>query len=163
MLKPLDEITVPDPLQGHFGSPTGFGPLTLEDHYQGIEALALSGAAPVDLVTLWDRARNTFLYSWFSYDLASVAPLQAFVALELGLRLRLGVDRAKGSPGIQGLLEKAVSDGIVIDPYKRPPTLAAMAGQMRNHWGHGTTNVADPNLAIQTFEFCRGLIFALFP
>ena len=162
MLKLFDEIGVPDPIQGYFGSPTGLGPLTLKDHYLSIEALALGIAAPADLITVWDRARNTLLYSWFSYDLNSVAPLQAFVALELGLRMRLG-DRAKGSPGMQGLLEKAVSDGIVIDPYKRPPTLAAMAGKMRNHWGHGTPNVADPNLAVQTFEFCKGLISALYP
>ena len=162
MLKPLDDILLPDPIHAHFAGSSGFGPVTLQEHHASIEALALDDAVPVDIATVWDRALNVFLYSWYCYKLVSVAPAQALMTLELALRRRLG-PRADGSNGLQCLIERAVKDSIIIDTFRRPVTLAETAAKMRNHWLHGTANVADPNAAIQTLELCKAMIVALYP
>ena len=162
MLKPLLEITVPDTRWRHFGCHEGFQPLTLEGHYADIDGLALVGAAPGEAIIAWDRARNTYLLSWYCYDLISVAVPQALMALELAGRIRLA-QSAKGCRGLHSIIERLVGGGILKERYRPPLTLAKTAAEFRNHWQHGTADLADPNLAYQTMQFCKDLIDAMYP
>ena len=93
---------------------------------------AAEPTVPADIATVWDRGRNVFLYSWYSYGLVSVAPAQGFMTLELALRQRLG-PRADGCNGLQCLIERAVKDRLLIDRFERPITLADTVAKMRNH------------------------------
>ena len=162
MLKPLLEVSAPDARWQHFGRSDGFQPLTLEGHYADIEGLALAGAAPEDAIIAWDRARNTYLMSWYCYDLISVAVPQALMALELAGRIRLG-QSAKGCRGLYGIIERLVGGGILKERFRSPLTLAKTAAEFRNHWQHGTADLADPNLELRTMQFCKELIDVMFP
>lgn len=161
MLKSLLEITVPDTRWQHFGCRDGFRPLTLEAHYADIEAMALAGSAPSDVIVVWDRARNTYLLSWYCYDLVSVAVPQALMALEFAGRSRLG-QNAKGCRGLRGIIERLVSHGVLKERFRLPLTLAKTAAEFRNHWQHGTADLADPNLAYQAMQFSKDLIETMY-
>lgn len=162
MLKPLSELSVPDTRWRHFGCGDGFQSMTLETHYADIEGLALAGSAPADVNTVWERSRNTYLLSWYCYDLVSVAVPQAFMALELAGRVRLGPS-ANARHGLCRIIEKLVSQGVLKERYRAPATLAKTAAYIRNHWQHGTADLADPNHAQTAMRFCRDLIEAMYP
>jgi len=162
MLKPLPEITVPDPRWRHFGCGDGFQSMTLETHYTDIEGLALAGSAPADVNTVWDRTRNTYLLGWYCYDLVSVAVSQALMALELAGKIRLGLS-ANARDGLYRIIESLVSRGVLNERYRPPATLAKTAAGIRNHWQHGTADLADPNHAQTAMRFCKDLIDAMYP
>src|SRR3546814_8954150 len=87
----------------------GRAPLTVEEHHYAVAQITLSNSVPAVAGEAFDRARNAFLYAWFSYDLGALAEAQAIFSVELALRQRLG-ERAHPRDTISNLLEKAVMD-----------------------------------------------------
>lgn len=53
-----------------------YGDRSLENHYRLIEGYALHGGVPVSVAQHYENARNTWLYSFFSYRLLQVALMQ---------------------------------------------------------------------------------------
>jgi hypothetical protein len=41
-------------------------PLTAEEHHEAVAAIALSPHVPEEVMGAFDRARNAFVYAWFS-------------------------------------------------------------------------------------------------
>src|SRR6266481_1854267 len=115
-LKPKDQINVPDERQRAFVHPDTLEPITFEHHYKEVEEVTLSPTAPVEVIDAFDRARNAFLYSWFVYELGSLAEMQGYSTLELALRIRFKIRAGKRAPGLNELLGKAITQGIVFDP-----------------------------------------------
>jgi hypothetical protein len=116
-LKPRDQINVPDERHRAFVRLETLEPVTFEQHYEEVEAITLSAAAPLEVIDAFDRARNAFLYSWFVYELSSLAEMQAYATLEMALRMRFKIPAGKNAPGLNGLLGKAISQGVISDPH----------------------------------------------
>jgi hypothetical protein len=115
-LKPLAEITCPDPRSrgsGFFGTPPTFTEKGLEDHYAQLVDLRLHEVVPRDIWEHFETARTVYLYSWYAYRLIHVAELPALASLELALRERL---KPGGKPpGLGRLLGTAVEAGLIQD------------------------------------------------
>ncbi|MBD3772300.1 MAG: hypothetical protein IE921_01810 [Rhodobacteraceae bacterium] len=157
MLKSVDQVLKPDPLVASTCGRDGSAPLTVEEHHHAVAQITLSNAVPAVAGEAFDRARNAFLYAWFSYDLGALAEAQAIFSVELALRQRLG-ERAHPKDTISNLLEKAVKDGLVIDNPPDTPSIASMFRAMRNEWAHGSTHIHSPAMTLSLLEWCASLI-----
>jgi hypothetical protein len=51
----------------------------------------------------FDKARHAFIYSWFAYDLVSLAEQQGYQTLELALREKLPADERKRADKKRGV------------------------------------------------------------
>lgn len=157
MLKSVDQVLKPDPLVASSGGRDGNSPLTVEEHHHAVAQIALSERVPSVASEAFDRARNAFLYAWFSYDLGALAEAQAIFSVELALRQRLG-ERAHPKDTISNLLEKAVKDGLVIDTPPGMPSIASMFRAMRNEWAHGSIHIHSPAMTLSLLDSCASLI-----
>jgi hypothetical protein len=157
MLKFVDQILNPDPLVASSRGRDGRSPLTVEEHHHAVAQIALSERVPAVAREAFDRARNAFLYAWFSYDLGALAEAQAIFSVELALRQRLG-ERAHPKDTISNLLEKAVKDHLVIDNPLGMPSIGSMFRAMRNEWAHGSTHIHSPAMTLSLLESCASLI-----
>jgi hypothetical protein len=163
-LKPRDQINVPDERHRAFAHPDTLEPITFDDHYKEVEALTLSPAVPFQVIDAFDRARNAFLYSWFAYELGSLAEMQGYAALEMALRMRFNYQAGRRAPGLHNLLSKAITEGMVLDPqFNFKGGIASFVSAMRNTWGHGTDNLMDPSTTIRSLQLSADLINQLFP
>src|SRR3546814_1285552 len=77
MLKSVDQVLKPDPLVASTCGRDGRAPLTVEEHHYAVAQITLSNSVPAVAGEAFDRARNAFLYAWFSYDLGALAEAQA--------------------------------------------------------------------------------------
>jgi hypothetical protein len=161
MLKPADRITQPDPLIASTSGADGFTPITVVEHHEAVASISLSSPVPAEVVEAFNRARNAFVYAWFSYDLGALAEAQAFFTVELALKVRLGA-RAHARDTASNLIEKAIKDGLLHESPRGQPGLAFSVRSMRNEWAHGSFHVHTPALTLVALEFCAGLINELF-
>jgi hypothetical protein len=89
-------------------------PAVFDDWYADVSAIRLSESVPEKIREQFDTARNTLLYSWFSYRLRMVGLLYSYAVVENALREKLQVTNERG-PGLNTLLRKAVADGFLND------------------------------------------------
>lgn len=112
-LKPLNEVTEPDPRNKNFVVFEGNGqyrPCTIEDHYERIAKITLSGNVPEDVQEHFEVARNLLLYSWYVYRFIPVAEMHALTSLEFALKRKLKIEQG---PGLSSLIDQAISNGWV--------------------------------------------------
>jgi hypothetical protein len=88
--------------------------MTFDDWYADVSGINLSESVPERIREQFDMARNTLLYSWFSYRLRMVSLLYSYTVVENALREKLQVG-GKRSPGLGALLKKAVAEGLLHD------------------------------------------------
>lgn len=62
---------------------------SLAAHYKVVATLDLNATVPHDVTIQFEVAKNLYLYAWNVYRFYSVAEMQAFAALEFGLRQAL--------------------------------------------------------------------------
>jgi hypothetical protein len=108
-LKPLSEVTKPDPRHAQMV-------LELPEIHATLSEIVLSEHVPNNVRQLFETAKNVALYSWFVYRFHQVAELVAYSALELALKERAGItewaEPRKGQPrGLGRLLELAGNNG----------------------------------------------------
>ena len=86
-----------------------------------ISRLELPSSVPESVRRCHDAVRHTYIYSYFSYDLVTVAASQMLLCLELALRERIG-DQWKGKTNTKGkplrptldpLLKAAMTQGLI--------------------------------------------------
>src|ERR1700744_498777 len=87
MLKDAHKLISPDP---YYDGSAGFVGSTLEALHEDMRALALPDYVPDPVRRCHDGIRNAYIYSYFAYDLLTLAAAQTFPCLELALRLRIG-------------------------------------------------------------------------
>ncbi|HEY2953846.1 MAG TPA: hypothetical protein VGK89_01210 [Candidatus Eisenbacteria bacterium] len=93
----------------------GYRPMTIEDHWNDISAMALHEGVPRSIRVQFETARNLVLYSWFAYRFQQVAEMQAYASVEFALRRRAGLAIRDLGPGLKRLLERAVEEGWIHD------------------------------------------------
>jgi hypothetical protein len=111
-LRTLEEIFQPDPRSGANALAQK---RTLEIHRNEVAELVLHDGVPEDIRVQFLTACNVLLYGWFVFRFLHVAELHALATLELALKHRLGpaTPEQKRSPGLRGLLDAAVDQGLV--------------------------------------------------
>lgn len=193
-MKDIKDLLKADPRQGYIvrvDRLTGLSrPRTIEDHYAGAADIKLNPIVPVPVQTVFDRALHVYVYSWFQYDLAPVAELQGFSALELALKIRVteakreikylsnllrfaqsqGWIRGEGFPRLLArrraprFRDQETADG----PYTEEEYVACckafveFAPDRRNTLAHGTTYTDLPWVSLGVLENISDAINQLF-
>jgi hypothetical protein len=166
MLKPLKDLLAPD--QRHMpGSPQDaqIG-VRLEDLHADMLPLELHGSVPDEVRWQFDTARHAFIYSWFCYDLVTLAEQHSYGALENGLRLRAQAANIlpKGN-GLKRLLTCACHNGWLDESeFVVPgmPNRLEMLRVARNHVSHGQPQLFLP-FSLEMMRLCAEILNKLFP
>lgn len=140
--------------------------MTLADHHGALADVGLTGAAPTDVVTAFDRARNTIIYAFFDYDLFVVGEVQAFGAFELALKHRLNGHGGAARGTLRNLVDRARKSGVLPALVPGPtiisdPIEALIA--LRNGLSHGTSDIHSPGMALEVVAACASWIDHVFP
>jgi len=93
----------------------GVRPMTIEDHWRDIDALALHDGVPTSIRVHFDTARNLLLHSWFVFRFQQVAEMHAYASVELALRWRAGLRLRRSKKDLKVLLGCAVREGWIRD------------------------------------------------
>lgn len=157
MLKPVEEITQPDPLVATTSGRSGLEPLTVEEHHEAVAEIRLIPSIDKPVHVAFDRARNAFLYAWFSYDLGALAEAQALFSVELALRTRLKAE-AKDVRGLSNLIGKAIGLGLIRENQQGTLSKAMVFRMMRNEWAHGSDHIHTPAGTLDVLQACADLI-----
>lgn len=149
MFRPLDAILQPDP---RYESMVMIDPVTavtrkmeVADLYEIVSPLQLGNHVPKDIREQFDKARNAFLYSFFAYDLSSVAEQQTYAVVEMALRERLGIDPTltRRKPGLKELIRQTIDRGHLsrADFDRGPINILDVLPLMRNELAHGSLHL----------------------
>jgi hypothetical protein len=161
MFKEIDQILRPDPRIDATSCRDGTAAITPAEQHDWIAGVTLTTAVPDMVVEAFDRARNAFVYTYYVYEFAMLAELQALATVEMALRLRLG-SRAPQNGTLWNLAEKAIADNLLSDPPQGPP-LKVLLTIMRNELAHGSDHLHTPAMSLTVMEFCAEQINLLFP
>ena len=69
-------------------------PLVIEDLYDDIAHLGLPASVPKDIAHQFDLARNAYLYSWFEYEMATLAEAHSYTVVEMAIKRRIKDSRS---------------------------------------------------------------------
>lgn len=106
--KPLDQVLQPDERWGYFGR-------SLEEQHALISKFVLHDGVPEHVRQHFENARNTYLYSWFSFRLLSVAMLMLHTAGESALKARACIEGVHKRKTLAGLFELAIERRWIVD------------------------------------------------
>jgi hypothetical protein len=160
MLKQRSHLGSPDP---YFSGAAGCVGSTIDQLHQDMSKLQLPNVVPASVRTSHDAIRHAYIYSYYSYDLLTLAAAQTFPCLELALRLRVGkkfegrVDR-NGRPRpamLPQLLEEAQARGLVGGDV-------SWINPMRKMFAHGSDTILNPPMFLAPFGAVTALIAELF-
>lgn len=160
--KSFEDILKPDP---RFANCSAGDPADLwrrmefADHYRMAEEITLTATTPEHIHEMFDRARHTFVFAWFDYELTVVADQYAFATLEGALKTYFDTPAQTLRP----LLDRAVSQGVIPRHFDNGVETAAAVSRMRNHWAHGNNGFGTPGMSATTLGLCADLIRRLFP
>jgi len=164
MFRPAADILKPDPRHEsevpHNQATGETRAATAADWHTLIAKIELAPNVPQQIREDFDKARNAFLYSclysWFSYELASLAELQGLATLELAIRERLkerdpGFSRPQG---LKKLLHAAQKRGLLngIDHV-----LIDFPPMQRNEIAHGSSYLF-PQASLDMIKYCAELL-----
>ena len=87
-------------------------PMRIDDLHSLVENIELSSSVPPAICHQFDVARHAFIYSWFEYELVTLAEAHSYAALEAALR-------SPGDPLPRIARAQAFSPDHAIDAYQR--------------------------------------------
>jgi hypothetical protein len=172
-VKPRAALLQPDPR--FLNMAAGFDPagdvrmMTIGDLHDQMREIEIDSAIPAEIVEQFDKARHAYIYSWFAYDLASLAEQQGYQTLELALREKLSVDeRAKADRehwGFGKLLNRAVAhQWLKREDFRDRETgtnLLDFLPMARNQLAHGSRHLY-PLGSVIMLQLCADILNALF-
>lgn len=178
MLKPLDQILEADTrfmdMVGGVDETGAIRMMSITDLYALVEPLTVNNTVPADIREQFDKARHAFIYSWFAYDLVSLAEQQGYQTLELALREKLpDSERRKADEkgwGLGKLLERALAhrwlaraDFEAPPQYPGGPKICSLdvIAVFRNELAHGSRNLF-PNGSLVMLQLCAEILNRLF-
>lgn len=161
MLKPVHGLRSPDP---YYSGAAGVVGSNLEQLHHDMSRLQLPDDVPHGVRRCHDAIRNAYIYSYFSYDLLTLAASQTFPCLELALRLRIGKQfenrvTRKGRPRPPAML------GELIEAAKAQGLISADIGwinPLRKMFAHGNDAILNPPMFLAPFEAVTSIIAELF-
>ena len=169
MLKPFDAVIAPDGRYANMAGTSGVLPITLADHHASIAEITISSGAPGDVTRVFGWSLNVMLYSWFDYELSSVAVLQGFGALEMALRQKLeNSERVKKRLAdgkdvtLKPLIDIAIKEGFLPSELRSHPFLENIS-HLRNTLAHGSPMIGGPAVMLPPLKRCAELINFLYP
>jgi hypothetical protein len=133
-----------------------------------IAGIEVSASAPAVIRQQFDLARNAFVYSWFVYELATLAEKHAYAVVEMALRektrLMTGMDTEKR--GLRNLIQEAEKHGWLrradFGESGRPIHPLDAVVRLRNDLAHGSDRLM-PTGSRDMIELCAEIINQLFP
>jgi hypothetical protein len=161
MLKDTCKLMLPDP---YYDGSAGFVGSSLEELHSDMSRLELPERVPESVKRCHDAIRHAYIYSYFSYDLLTLAASQTFPCLELALRLRIGHQFAgkltrKGKPrpqpALAELLESAHAQGLIAEDVR-------LLAPLRNMFAHGSGTVLNGPMFLGPFQLVTAIIAGLF-
>ena len=160
MLKRAEDLTKADPF---FAGTVGFVGSSLYELHMDMLACDIPETAPESVRRAHDAVRHAYIYSYFSYDLLTVAAAQTFPCLELALRERIGAQfagrvdkRGKPRPAmLDELLRTAKAQSLIQSEID-------YLSHMRNTFMHGSDIVLNPPMFLTTFQIVTAIIRELF-
>jgi hypothetical protein len=159
--KDFDELLTPDPRFANVsaGDPTNWlRRMGFKDHYGMAAEISLTSTTPDHVQEMFDRARHTYVFAWFDYELTVVADQYALATLEGALKAYFGSTRT-----LRPLLERAVKAGLVPKYMHSGHETAMYLAMLRNHWAHGNNGFGTPGMSATTLEMCADVIRRLYP
>jgi hypothetical protein len=178
MMKRAESVLQPDP---RFAQMVGFNeetgsnrPFHIDDLYALVQPLELGPAVPEEIRLQFDSARNAFLYSWFAYDLVTLAERRSYAVLEMALRFRAEQENPTKSTrklDLKALLALAAKRGwLRREDFEVPlpgvpgKTICFLdvATKLRNNLAHGKMHLF-PHGSLAMMRLCAGIISKLFP
>ncbi|MDA8052357.1 MAG: hypothetical protein M0002_20535 [Rhodospirillales bacterium] len=171
MLKSASKIVEADPRHAAeviFYPATGLlRPAEAADLHALVAGIEVSAAAPPVIRQQFDLARNAFVYSWFVYELATLAEKQAYAVVEMALRekVRLATGKSPGRRDLRSLIQDAERRGWLrradfgegVRPFHPLDAIVAL----RNDLAHGSGRLM-PNGSLDMIELCAEVINRLF-
>jgi len=160
-LRAPEQISVVDPRYASravLDPRLGARPMTLEDHWQDIAALALHDEVPNLIRVHFETARNLLLYSWFAHRFQQVAEMHAYASVEYALRKRAGLPLRGRKPGLRFLLRQAVEEGWIRDEgFRRFREVADRRAEYEEMEAVVTGTELDPNRRSEEWSYVRTL------
>lgn len=173
MMRPLESILEPDPRFANIGrldEAGRFQPCKIDDMYLQVQPLELGPEVPEQIRRQFDVARSAFLYSWFEYELTTLAEHHSYSVLEMALRVRIEQETPNVRVrGLRGLFDIAVERGwLQREDYEMPwfapgrtISLLDMATRVRNNLSHGKIHLL-PGGSLRMMTLCAHVIVKLF-
>jgi hypothetical protein len=167
MLKSVEDLHKPDPRHMTGTPPDAVTGMRIEELHAEMQPLELNMSVPAEVRWQFDTARHAFVYSWFCYDLVTLAEQHAYGALENGLRLRAQAANAlpKGK-GLGAYLNNACEHSwLKKAEYDAPdgtPNRLEVVRIGRNHVGHGQPQLFLP-FSLELMRLCAELLDKLYP
>jgi hypothetical protein len=84
-LKDFNELTKPDPRNLAFLR-------TIEERHAYLSSITLKETVPIEVIQLFETAKNLSLYSWFVYRFHQTSEMVAFSSTELALKIRFKLE-----------------------------------------------------------------------
>jgi hypothetical protein len=143
----------------------------MEDLHDQMQKLELGPSVPQRIREQFDIARNAFVYSWFVYELVTLAERQSYTALEMALRER--IEAAGGAPprarGLKTLYELAFDKQFLQREAFDVPTPSGetfsqleVIRMLRNRLSHEEMHLF-PQGSLQMIQLCAEIIAELYP
>jgi hypothetical protein len=170
-MKPRSDILKPDSrFRNMVGgiAPDGIRMMCLDDLYDQAAKIQLGPNVPAHIAAQFDKALHAYVYSWFAFDLATLAEQQGYQTLELALREKLPIsEREKADHdhwGLRKLFGRAFAHG-----WLRPRgfvtgttiTKCNFLAICRDELAHGSTNLF-PGGSLVMLGLCAEILRELF-
>lgn len=143
------------------------GQFKIEDLYELVSPLNLHEKVPKEIKDQFDQARNAFLYSWFAYDLVTLAEQQSYAVVEAAIKCR-AKEAGTGlneKTGLRGCIDHAVAKHwLKKDEFNNANNNLSgldILVLMRNELMHGRTHLI-PNGSLTMMTLAHDVICALF-
>lgn len=172
MLKQPDAILKPDKrfdnMVGGVDDSGHIRLMSINDLYDQVRELELSISLPDDIIEQFDKARHAFIYSWFAYDLVSLAEQQGYQVVEMALREKLPLSERKKHRGFRKLIDYAVknrwlsrADFDIYDAHGQKLCCLDVMIDFRNELAHGSRNLF-PLGSLEMLRLCAKVLNNLF-
>ena len=161
MLKDALHLNSPDP---YYDGRAGFVGSTLEALHHDMSKLELLTVVPDSVRRSHDAVRHAYIYSYFSYDLLTLAASQTFPCLELALRERIG-DQFKGRKNRNGKLRPPPMLDELLKTAKAQQLISSdieNISVLRNMFAHGSDAVLNPPMFLPLLKTVTLIIQELF-
>jgi len=154
-MKNVEDLATPDP---YFAGNAGIVGSTLQNLHSDMAKFDLPDTVPEPVRRMHDSVRHAYIYSYFSYDLITLAAAQAFPCLELALKERLtalAIPFTNPTTGRPLMLSKLLASA---KAHKLISTNIEYVVPMRNMFAHGSDAVLNVPLFLAALDLVTGLI-----